>query len=112
MKQKIAIPTSNNSLCVHFGHCEKFAFFDIENGEVINESFVIPPPHQPGLLPAWLSEQGISHVIAGGMGQRAVNLLQEQNITSMVGAPQKPARDLVLDYLTNNLVTGNNSCDH
>ena len=112
MKQKIAIPTSNNSLCAHFGHCEKFVFIEIENGVIQNETFVSPPPHQPGLLPVWLSEQGISHVIAGGMGQRAVNLLQQYNIIAMVGAPEKPARDLAEAYLNNNLVTGSNTCDH
>ena len=31
MEQIIAIPVSNNCLCQHFGHCEKFAVFTTED---------------------------------------------------------------------------------
>ncbi|MCK7542001.1 MAG: hypothetical protein MZV63_69485 [Marinilabiliales bacterium] len=33
-----------------------------------------PRPHEPGLLPGWLAEKGVTDVIAGGMGQRAIGL--------------------------------------
>lgn len=112
MKQRVAIPTKGRSLCAHFGHCDEFAVFEIENNEVQDESFITPPPHQPGILPGWLAEMGITHVIAGGMGQRAIQLLKHFKITSQVGAPSKTAKELVDDYLANKLVAGNNLCDH
>ena len=55
MKEIIAIPTSKNYLCQHFGHCETFALFEIENKKITGEKFVNPPPHEPGVLPAWLA---------------------------------------------------------
>jgi hypothetical protein len=70
---KIAVPTTDRKLCAHFGHCEAFAIFEIgDNKAILNETYVTPPPHAPGLLPEWLSSQGVSCVLAGGMGRRAV----------------------------------------
>lgn len=108
----IAIPTSNKYLCPHFGHCEEFAFFEIENNKIINESFLKPPPHEPGVLPAWLASQGVNHVIAGGMGQRAISLFNQNNIAVVTGAESKEARILVEEFLNNELKAGVNACDH
>jgi len=37
MNKKIAIPTTNGVLSAHFGHCEKFALYDVENDKIIKE---------------------------------------------------------------------------
>lgn len=34
-------------------------------------------PHEPGFLPVWLALQGVTHIIAGGMGQRAISLFNQ-----------------------------------
>ena len=112
MKQIIAIPTNSNCLCQHFGHCEKFAVFETENKTITGETYLTPPPHQPGILPAWLAAKGITHVISGGMGHRAISLFDQQNIKVFTGAEEKPARVLVEDFLDDTLVTGTNACDH
>ena len=72
---KIAIPMADGRLCMHFGHCEQFALVDVDEiaGKPTNTTLVTPPPHEPGLLPRWLHEQGATVIIAGGMGQRANN---------------------------------------
>jgi len=112
MKHLFAIPLENGCLCQHFGHCQQFALIEVENEFITNETLVTPPPHEPGLLPAWLAEKGVTDVISGGMGQRAVNLFSAQNIQVNVGAPQKSPKELVSDWLQNSLVTGTNACDH
>jgi predicted Fe-Mo cluster-binding NifX family protein len=112
MKQIIAIPTAQNCLCQHFGHCETFAIFETEDRKVISESYLEPPPHEPGILPAWLASHGITHVIAGGMGYRAITLFNQQNIQVLVGVTLKPAKMLVDEFLNGELETGNNTCDH
>lgn len=112
MKHLIAIPLENGRLCQHFGHCQQFALLETEEGEVLNETRVTPPPHEPGLLPAWLAEKGVTEVIAGGMGQRAVTLFAAQNIQVHVGAEPKSPKELVSDWLQQSLVTGTNACDH
>jgi predicted Fe-Mo cluster-binding NifX family protein len=112
MKKRIAIPLENGFLCSHFGHCEQFAIIDAENNKVSDETLVNPPPHEPGLLPGWLAEKGVTDVIAGGMGQRAINLFNQQKINVYVGAPRKSPKELAADLLNNSLAAGANYCDH
>jgi predicted Fe-Mo cluster-binding NifX family protein len=110
--KKVAIPLENGQLCSHFGHCQQFALINVENGKMISEEYVTPPPHEPGLLPGWLAERGVTDVIAGGMGQRAINLFNEQNIQVNVGVPTKTPKELVADWIGKSLLTGVNACDH
>jgi len=58
---KIAIPLANGKLTLHFGHCEQFALVDVEvqNKKIIKRTDLIPPPHEPGLLPKWLAEHNV-----------------------------------------------------
>ncbi len=112
MKQLFAIPLENGRLCSHFGHCQQFSIIEVENNAIVGETLVTPPPHEPGLLPGWLAERGVTDVIAGGMGQRALNLFAAQNIKVNVGAQHKDPKELVTDWLQNSLVTGSNACDH
>jgi predicted Fe-Mo cluster-binding NifX family protein len=112
MNRKIAIPLEDGLLCAHFGHCSQFAIIDTDNGTINKETFVTPPPHEPGLLPAWLAEKGVTDVIAGGMGQRAITLFNQQKINVFVGAQQKPPQDLAKDLINDSLVAGANFCDH
>ncbi|MFO7657226.1 MAG: NifB/NifX family molybdenum-iron cluster-binding protein [Bacteroidales bacterium] len=112
MKYKVAIPVSNNCLCQHFGHCENFAVLETENNNILNEIYFKPPPHEPGVLPAWLASLGVTHILAGGMGQRAISLFNGQNIKVITGVQENPARQIVEDFLNNNLESGVNTCDH
>jgi len=112
MKFTVAIPLENGRLCSHFGHCQQFALVEVADNNIVAEKLVIPPPHEPGLLPGWLAEQGVTDVIAGGMGQRAIDLFAAQHIRVNVGALPKSPAELVSDWLQRTLVTGNNSCDH
>lgn len=86
---KIAIPMAGGQLCMHFGHCEQFALVDVDEtaGKPTNTTLVTPPPHEPGLLPRWLHEQGATVIIAGGMGQRAHQLFAQSGVKVVVGAP-------------------------
>jgi predicted Fe-Mo cluster-binding NifX family protein len=111
---KIAIPTANDLLAMHFGHCETFTLISVDKDtkEINSEESASAPPHEPGVLPRWLAEQGVDLVIAGGMGNRAQDLFHAQGIEVIVGAPaQKPA-DLVRAYLQGELKPGTNLCDH
>jgi len=112
MKKRIAIPLENGILCSHFGHCQQFAIIDTENKSISGETLVTPPPHEPGLLPAWLSEKGVTDVIAGGMGQRAIDLFNQQKINVFVGAQVKSYKELADDLINNSLAAGANYCDH
>jgi len=110
----IALPTFDGQLCMHFGHCEKFVIFEVDPNEkrIITKTILVPPPHEPDLLPKWLHSEGVSVVIAGGMGQRAQSLFEQAGVKVIVGAQPAEPESLVMAYLNNALETGDNVCDH
>ena len=112
MKRKIAVPTSDGILDAHFGHCKQFAMVDVENNEIKEISYIDAPPHQPGLLPPWLAERGSTDIIAGGMGQRAIQLFNQQGVNVFVGAPRQTPGELVEGLLNETLAFSSNYCDH
>jgi predicted Fe-Mo cluster-binding NifX family protein len=113
MKKQIAVPVdSSGVLDAHFGHCRFFALFQTDDAEIISEIQVTPPPHEPGLLPRWLAEQGVTDIIAGGMGQKAIQLFTQHGLNAIVGAPRLTARELALGYLNGSLQYKGNYCDH
>jgi ATP-binding protein involved in chromosome partitioning len=111
---RYAVPVSNGRLAAHFGHCEQFALIDVDETTkaIVGKELVASPGHQPGLLPAWLAEEGVATVIAGGMGSRAQALFRDSRINVVVGAGAEDPEQLVLDYLRGALATGDNICDH
>lgn len=111
---KIAVPTASGLLCMHFGHCEKFIVVDINDNtkEIIGKEDIIPPPHEPGVLPKWLYDMGVNVIIAGGMGMRAQQLFQQYGIQVIIGAPAEHPQTVILNWLKGELVTGGNLCDH
>ena len=76
-RMKIAIPLTENILCAHFGLSEQFGIYAIEDNKIIDTNLLVPPPHQPGVLPKWLQEQGVDVIIASGMGGRAQDLFNQ-----------------------------------
>jgi ATP-binding protein involved in chromosome partitioning len=111
-KVVFAVPVAEGKLCAHFGHCEQFALVETEKGQIKGKTMHTPPPHEPGVLPAWLHEMGAHIIIAGGMGSRAQGLFNENGIKVITGAPQDSPESLVNQYLKDSLVTGANVCDH
>ncbi|MFC1846181.1 NifB/NifX family molybdenum-iron cluster-binding protein [Chloroflexota bacterium] len=111
---RIALPVNGGMLSAHFGHCEQFALIDVDEAKkvIIKKEFVNSPEHQPGLLPVWLAQNDVSVVLAGGMGVRAQEIFQENNINVVVGVVETDPEKAALDYLNGSLATGGNVCDH
>ena len=111
---KYAVPITGGMMSPHFGHCEQFALFDVDEQQkiIINKELIASPGHQPGLLPEWLAEQGVSLIIAGGMGSRAQGLFQQNGIGVVLGALESDPEKAVLSYLEGRLAIGDNICDH
>lgn len=111
---RIAIPLNGGKLARHFGHCEEFALFDAEGEQAkVAECDRVPaPPHEPGLLPRYLKEQGADVIIADGMGRRARQLFSQAGIKVVVGAEGSEPRTIVAEYVNGDLSTGPNLCEH
>ncbi len=110
--RKIAIPVRDDKLSVHFGHCDQFYLYSVENNKVVNLVKKDPPPHEPGVLPAWLAEEGATDIIAGGMGQRAISLFNAKEVNVFVGAPEENPDKILDEFLSGNLQTQANMCSH
>jgi predicted Fe-Mo cluster-binding NifX family protein len=111
---KIALPLDGGVVSSHFGHAEKFAIFDVdcESGEIAGSAEAVPPPHEEGVIPEWLRGEGVSLVIAGGMGRKAKRLFGEMGIDVISGAPQQGPDEVVRAHLGGTLETGDNACGH
>ncbi len=109
---RIAIPVYQGQLCPHFGHAPEFAIVDVINGEIASINYLTPPPHEPGVLPAWMNELQVDVIICGGMGMRAQQFFNQYGIQVVVGAPVMPVEEIVKHYLAGTLEVGENICDH
>ncbi|MBL3581482.1 iron-sulfur cluster carrier protein MrpORP [Oleidesulfovibrio alaskensis] len=111
---KVALPLANGSLCQHFGHCEQFAIVtaDTTAKTVLGTENITPPPHEPGVLPRFLAEQGVNVVLAGGMGARAQSLFTGQGINVVTGISGGSPHEVVSAWMQGSLTAGANTCDH
>lgn len=108
----IAFPTSDRVIVDgHFGHTKEFAIFTTKEANVLDVKYVTPPPHEPGVLPRFLAEQGIDVIITGGMGQMAVNLFNRNGIDVILGAQGRIDLNLN-EYIGGTLASTGSSCDH
>ena len=111
---RIAIPVTDGRLSTHFGHCLQFAIIDVDSNSntIKSQEFVDAPAHEPGVLPKWLTGLQVELIIAGGMGRRAQQLFAQYNINVIVGATDNAPQELAMQYLTGQLQSGENICDH
>ena len=112
MNKCIAIPMENGVVCAHFGHCEYFSIITVVDGRITDIKEMTPPEHVPGLYPRWVASHGVTDVIAGGMGQKAIVLFKAQQVNAFVGAPQKDAKSIVEDFIADKLILNANYCNH
>lgn len=103
---------AGNLLSEHFGHCQQFAYVDVESNKITNITVMNPPEHQPGTYPRWVADNGATDVIAGGMGPMAVNLFNEAGVNVFVGAPLDTPTNLVNNFMADKLTLSANYCDH
>lgn len=93
LQMKIAVPARDGLVDEHFGHCKEFLIFRVE-GEKLVEEQAIPSLEGCGCksgVASVLARSGVTHLVAGNMGEGAVHVLGSQGITVVRGA-SGPAR--------------------
>jgi predicted Fe-Mo cluster-binding NifX family protein len=108
---KIAVAADNNMVTQHFGHCEYFIVFEVENKEKIGSEIVKNPPHQRGFLPKFLKDHGIDVLLTGNMGEMAKKLMKTLGIEVICGATGA-ASETVDKYLAGTLEVTDATCEH
>lgn len=109
---KIAIPLSAGRFSPHFGGADAFALYtaDPASRAVTGCEIAHPPAHEHGVFPAWLRSQGVTTVLAGGMGGRASGMLSSYGITVVTGATGGEPGALVDAFLAGRLETTGEVC--
>ncbi len=109
---KIAIPTTDGVLFPHFGHCAQVTIVSVENSVIVGTQILEAPEHAHGVLPQFIAKQGCTHVLCGGLGAPARQMLEEAGLQVQAGAPSLPVKPLVEQYLAGSLVYGDGACHH
>jgi predicted Fe-Mo cluster-binding NifX family protein len=108
---KVAIAKEGDFVSEHFGHCTEYAVFDIANKKITEKTILQSPGHEPGKLPVFLAGHNVTHVLAGGMGPRAVDLFCENNIEVFLGV-RGEIDTVVKDFIAGKIAQGASSCAH
>ena len=85
---KIALPSIQNKVDAHFGHCEYFTVFTTnEKSEIVKEEKVMSPSGCgcKSDIVHTLSQMGVNIMLAGNMGDGAVNVLNSHGIEVLRG---------------------------
>ncbi|PQQ65341.1 NifB/NifX family molybdenum-iron cluster-binding protein [Acetivibrio saccincola] len=106
---KIAVASEGKFVSAHFGHCEGFTVYDVDESKGLKKDFIQNPGHRPGFLPNFLKESGVNVVISGGMGETAQQLFAQNNIDVIVGA-EGSCDDVVQQYLKGELKSTGSIC--
>ena len=108
---KIAIPTIGDQIDQHFGHCEKYSIFTIVEKQITAEETMessVSCGCKSGIA-STLAQNGITILIAGGIGDGAVKVLSGNGIQTIKGASGK-ARQAVELYLKGDLLDKGDLC--
>lgn len=108
---KVAVASEGQTITMHFGHCQGFTIYDIEDNKVTGKSFIPNPGHKPGFLPVFLKDNNVDIIIAGGMGGSAQDLFNQNGIEVIVGV-QGMSDDAIDLYLKGELKSTGSVCDH
>ena len=108
---KVAVPTNNNQVDDHFGHCEYYTIFTIENKNIINEELLKAPQGcgcKSNIAPI-LANKGVKVMLAGNMGFGALSVLNQSGIEVIRGCSGN-VKDVATAYINNNITDSGIGC--
>lgn len=110
---KIALPTRENQIDGHFGHCEYFTVLTVDtNAKQIIETENVPSPVGCGCksnIAQILAEKGVKFMLAGNMGDGAVRVLNNSGIQVLRGC-SGDVISVATKWLEGSLLDSGDSC--
>ena len=110
---KIALPSSQNQVDEHFGHCEYFTVFTVNDRKEILSEETVSSPVNCGCksdIAQTLAQMGVKIMLAGNMGQGAVNVLNRCGIDVLRGC-KGDVRGVAVNWLSGSLRDSGIACD-
>jgi len=111
---KVAVPTRGNIVDSHFGHCEMYTIFSIDENKKIVGSEILPSPQGCGCksnIASVLKEKGVNVMLAGNMGGGALNVLNHHGIDVVRGCAGD-VKQVAEAFLAGNINDSGIGCDH
>lgn len=99
---KIAVPYENGQIFQHFGHTERFKFYETDNTEIVNSEIIETAGSGHGALAGFLMKHGADTLICGGIGGGALTALAEAGIR-LYGGVSGDADTAVTELLSGKL---------
>lgn len=110
---KIALPSRQNKIDDHFGHCEYFTVFKIDGEKEIIGQETVESPAGCGCksnIATTLADRGVTVMLAGNMGQGAVNILKNAGIEVVRGC-SGVVKEVALNWLSGTLSDSGDPCN-
>ena len=88
-QMKVAVPARDGQVDAHFGHCEHFMIYSLDEAKGVVAEEKVESPEGCGCksnIASILARMGVTAMVAGNMGQGAVNVLQSHGIDVIRGA--------------------------
>lgn len=111
---KVAVPTRGNVVDDHFGHCEMYTIFTINENQKIENTEILPSPQGCGCksnIASVFKQMGVTVMLAGNMGGGALNVLNSHGIKVYRGC-SGDVHQLVESYLLDKVNDSGIGCDH
>jgi predicted Fe-Mo cluster-binding NifX family protein len=111
---KVAIPTRGNVVDDHFGHCEAYTVFTTDENKKIISSEILPSPQGCGCksnIAFVLQQKGVSIMLAGNMGEGALNVLNNCGIEVYRGC-SGDVHQVTEAFLQGEIVDSGEGCHH
>ena len=111
---KIAIPTRNDIVDDHFGHCAYYTIFTIDENKQIVCTETQDSPEGCGCksnIASVLEEKGVGLMLAGNMGEGAKNTLEAHHIQVIRGC-SGPVDTVIKDWIQGKINDSGEICDH
>ncbi len=100
---KFAIPMQDGQPSERFGEAKHFVIVTVKDQAISGREVLDAPPHEPGGIPVWLEDLGVTHVLTRSLGEKAQELLKKKGIEVVVGVPPEAPETLVGKYLEKSL---------
>ncbi|MBC8874957.1 MAG: NifB/NifX family molybdenum-iron cluster-binding protein [Planctomycetes bacterium] len=110
---RIALPSDGRQVDGHFGHCQCFTIFTVDDeSTIVAEETLTPPPGcgcKSNIIPQ-LADMGVSVMLAGNMGGGAVNILSGSGIQVIRGCSGN-VRDVAEAWLAHQIEDSGTGCE-
>lgn len=108
---RIAVTYDNGNIFQHFGHTESFKIYETEEGKIVSSEVIGSEGSGHGALAGLLDKNGIDVLICGGIGNGAIDALNDAGIEVYAGISGS-TDEAVNAFLAGELVPSGANCSH